>query len=63
MSRPWLPPTFEHPLHVDWGNGVHLRPIRAAAPAVRAAIGRWSRKALRSFPARCRPIDITHHMT
>ena len=30
MSRPWLPPTFEHPLHVDWGHGVHLRPIRAA---------------------------------
>jgi RimJ/RimL family protein N-acetyltransferase len=26
----WLPSSFEHPRHVDWGEGVHLRPIRAA---------------------------------
>jgi len=26
----WLPLDFVHPLHVDWRNGVHLRPIRAS---------------------------------
>jgi GNAT superfamily N-acetyltransferase/RimJ/RimL family protein N-acetyltransferase len=38
MSRPvvvstgagWLPEGFTHPLHVEWRDGVHLRPIRAA---------------------------------
>lgn len=26
----WLPDDFAHPLRVEWGDGVHLRPIRAA---------------------------------
>ncbi|KRF35256.1 GNAT family N-acetyltransferase [Nocardioides sp. Soil805] len=26
---PWLPPSFEHPTHVEVGLGHHLRPIRA----------------------------------
>jgi GNAT superfamily N-acetyltransferase len=26
----WLPPDFTHPLRVEWGDGVHLRPIRAS---------------------------------
>lgn len=31
VSNPgWLPPDFIHPLHVEWADGVHLRPIRAA---------------------------------
>jgi hypothetical protein len=27
MTRPWLPAEFEHPLLVEWTEGVHLRPI------------------------------------
>lgn len=30
MSTNWLPRDFAHPLHVDWGDGIHLRPIRAS---------------------------------
>ncbi|MDO5745655.1 MAG: GNAT family N-acetyltransferase [Micrococcaceae bacterium] len=26
----WLPLGFVHPVHVEWGEGVHLRPIRAS---------------------------------
>ncbi|MDQ0734068.1 GNAT family N-acetyltransferase [Arthrobacter agilis] len=27
MTRTWLPAGFEHPLRVEWTDGVHLRPI------------------------------------
>lgn len=29
-SALWLPSDFEHPLRVEWSEGVHLRPIRAS---------------------------------
>ncbi|KQX07765.1 hypothetical protein ASC59_08540 [Leifsonia sp. Root1293] len=29
-ETPWLPTDFIHPLRVDWGEDVHLRPIRAS---------------------------------
>ena len=29
-ARGWLPLDFVHPVYVEWGEGVHLRPIRAS---------------------------------
>jgi GNAT superfamily N-acetyltransferase len=30
VNTGWLPLDFAHPLHVEWDDGVHLRPIRAS---------------------------------
>jgi GNAT superfamily N-acetyltransferase len=30
ITSDWLPREFSHPLHVEWGEGIHLRPIRAS---------------------------------
>lgn len=30
MTTTWLPASFHHPRRVEWGDSIHLRPIRAA---------------------------------